>query len=106
MKSNKMILQSDVNVEYVLYLPNTGEWIKETSDFNIWIKTDKQFEAFNTGTFLDALTVLDVLCREKNLKAHRDIVLVSRTTLTEYEIMNYLADDEYTQSSREKVSMV
>lgn len=62
-----------VSVEYRLVLVKTNEYIQETYDENIYIKTTDKDEAFWTTNLSMAIDVGVKICREKHLEWNKDI---------------------------------
>ena len=61
------MVRTVVDVTYRLKLVVTGEYIKETSDDRIWIKTSNRNEAFESGN-LDYIERLgETIAKQKNL---------------------------------------
>jgi len=63
-------------MEYYLYLPNTREYIKETNDDRIWIKTDCINDAFQENCLLGAINVAKYVCNQKGLKLNSDLIII------------------------------
>ena len=75
---------SRVEVEYRLQLVKTKDWIRETSDDRIWIKTDNKFDAFESGDLDFMIRLGNKICKDKHLIWDIDMK-VQCTLITEIE---------------------
>ena len=75
---------SRVEVEYRLQLVRTQQWIKETSDDRIWIKTDSKFDAFESGDLDFMIRLGEKICNDKHLIWNTDM-RVHCTLISEIE---------------------
>lgn len=81
------ILASNYDNEYAIYLYNTDEWIQETNDERVWLKTDCRCKRFTTSSYSDVCKVLRYIAKDKNLKPYEDIKVVNIITRVEETIL-------------------
>ena len=73
-----------MSVEYRLQIVRTGEFIRETSDDRIWIKTDSKFDAFESGDLDFMIRLGEKICNDKHLIWNTDM-RVHCTLISEIE---------------------
>ena len=71
-----------IDTVYRLYLPNSRDWIMETSDDRVWLKTKYPRESFEVYNIDDAIRTAKLIATQKNLVYGESIQVISET----YEI--------------------
>lgn len=76
LKKGEQLMKEIVrSVEYRLYLPKTNEYILETSDDRIWLKTTDKSKAYWDTDIPSMLQLMQQICDEKHLIPHVDMKL-------------------------------